>query len=137
MAHQRTVASAILCWAILIFTSGIAFGGATLPATLSKSRIFPQMHPLASTEYGCCISWQENIDLVKAKAKALADFMDQHYWLSSTHVTDFFTRDLWQKMPVEVSNFALAPGFFVHALLSITPRNLLYQADFFGDVYLP
>jgi hypothetical protein len=110
--------TAIWCWALLTLTSSIALGEAT-SVTSANTMGFLPMHPLVATEvchaqHGC-IPWQENTDLIKAKARALADFMDDHYWLSSTHVTDFFTRDLWQKVPVEVStqHFALAPSFSV------------------------
>lgn len=44
---------------------------------------------------------EEDMESLQDHAKRLADFLDQYYWLSSTHVTDFFTEKLWDRIPTE------------------------------------
>jgi hypothetical protein len=66
------------------------------------------------------IGWQEDIGTIKQRAKLLAKFMKDHEWLSSTHVTDFYIKDLWHKMPSDVSTHSGCLATIMHARFLLT-----------------
>lgn len=46
--------------------------------------------------------WNEqSLEELHDHARRLASFLEKYYWLTSTHVTDYYTERLWEKIPAE------------------------------------
>lgn len=79
------------------------------------------------------IGWQEDAGVLRARARAITLFLKQHEWLTSTHVTDFYTESLWERLPHEVLICVCCLAFNSFLIWPLSYRDALALCPSFVD----